>query len=295
MDRCNKYDCNVLPLHCDLHTHSRFSDGACTPTEIVTAAKELGLIVALTDHNTAAGLPEFMAAARELGVTAVPGVEFSTEYEKTELHLLGLFILPEHYAAVERMAATQHALKERTNRKLVKRLNEAGYQIDFEHVKARHPGGNPNRAHVAAELLARGYVSSIQEAFDTLLGDHCGFYEQPPQLLLLDVIRELRQLGVLPVLAHPLQELTEEQLRRLLPIAKAAGLLGMETMHSSYSPDTIRLVETIAAEFDLLPSGGSDFHGSVKPDIALGTGKGQLCISGDVYSNLLSAWKSLQG
>ena len=291
---CNKFDGNALPLRCDLHTHSRFSDGVCTPTEIIAEAKHLGLIVALTDHNTAAGLPEFMEAARSLGVTAVPGVEFSTEYEKTELHLLGLFILPEHYAAVERLAATQHALKERTNRELVKRLNDAGYQIDFEHVKARHPGGNPNRAHVAAELLERGYVSSIQEAFDKLLGDHCGFYEQPAQLQILDVIRELRQMGALPVLAHPLQELTEEQLRQFLPIAKEAGLLGMETAHSSYSPETIRLAEEIAAEFGLLPSGGSDFHGSVKPDIALGTGKGQLCIPTQIYSNLLSAWESLQ-
>ena len=283
-----------LSLRCDLHTHSVFSDGTDTPTQLAAKAKEQNLIVALTDHNTAAGLPEFMDAARKAGITAVPGVEFSTEHDGTELHLLGLFVLPEHYAAVEEMVMKQHALKELTNRKLVERLNQAGYRIDFENVKRRHPDGHPNRAHVAAELLEQGCVSSIQEAFDTLLGDHCGFYEQPAQLPLMDVIRNLRKMGVLPVLAHPLQDLTAEALRQLLPTAKEAGLLGMETMHSAYSPDTIRTAEEIAAEFRLLPSGGSDFHGSVKPDVALGTGKGPLSIPPEVYFHLLEAWKALQ-
>jgi predicted metal-dependent phosphoesterase TrpH len=99
---------------------------------------------------------------------------------------------------------------------------------------------------------------------------------------------------VLPVLAHPLQELSEQELRSLLPAAKQAGLLGMETVHSSYSPETIRLAETIAAEYGLLPSGGSDFHGLVKPDIALGTGKGLHSVPADVYANLHAAWKALQ-
>ena len=285
---------NFGALQCDLHTHSVFSDGTYTPTEIVAAASHLDLIVALTDHNTTAGLPEFTDAARKLGVTAIPGIEFSTEHEEKELHLLGLFVLQKHYAAIEEMLREAHALKEVFNRKLVTRLNQAGYQIDFETIKRRIPGGIPNRAHVAAELLDLGYVSSIQEAFDSLLNDKSGFYVRPPLLQLLDVIRQLRQIGVLPVLAHPLQELTEQELRQLLPAAKEAGLLGMETVHSSYSQETIRLAETIAAEFALLPSGGSDFHGSVKPDIALGTGKGQLCIPPEVYSNLLAAWEALQ-
>lgn len=285
---------NLDALRCDLHTHSVFSDGTYTPTEIVAEAKRLGLIVALTDHNTVAGLPEFTAAARDLGVTAVPGVEFSTEHEGKELHLLGLFIPPECYCAIDGLLRQSHALKERFNRELVARLHAAGYRLDFERIRRRTPSGNPNRAHIAAELLELGYVSSIQEAFDTLLGDNCGFYIRPPQLQMMQVIETLRQLGALPILAHPLQELTERELRGLLPAAKAAGLLGMETMHSSYSPDTIRLAEEIAAGFGLLPGGGSDFHGSVKPDIALGTGKGQLCIPPEVYSNLLAAWQSLQ-
>ena len=259
-------------LRCDLHTHSVFSDGTCTPREIVAAAGRLGLIVALTDHNTAAGLPEFMEAAGEQGVTAVPGVEISTEYDGKELHLLGLFVLPEHYAVIERMVKEQHVLKEISNMELVERLNQAGYLIDYAKVKGRNPNGNANRAHVAAELLERGYVASINEAFATLLSDQGGFYSPPLRLQLTDVIKEFRRIGVLPVLAHPLQELTEQELRAMLPYAIEAGLVGMETMHSSYPPEMIRLAEEIAAEFRLLPGGGSDFHGANKPGVKLGDG-----------------------
>lgn len=273
-------------LWCDLHAHSVFSDGTYTPSELIAEAKCLDLIIALTDHNTAAGLPEFMDAAREQGVTAVPGVEFSTEYQGKELHLLGLFVLPEHYAAVERMVKEQHVLKEISNMELVERLNQAGYLIDYAKVKGRNPNGNANRAHVAAELMEHGYVTSIREAFDTILSDEGGFYVAPSRLALTDVIQDLRRIGVLPVLAHPLQELTEPELRELLPHAIEAGLVGMETMHSSYSVETISLAEKIAAEFHLLPSGGSDFHGSVKPDISLGTGRGGLRISSKIYSDL---------
>ena len=286
MEHFEPYRDDVAPLRCDLHTHSVFSDGTYTPGEIIAEAKRLGLIVALTDHNTAAGLPEFMDAAQKLGVTAVPGVEFSTEYNGKELHLLGLFVLPEHYAAVERMVKEQHVLKEISNMELVERLNQAGYLIDYMKVKRRNPNGNANRAHMAAELLDQGYVTSIREAFDTILSDNGGFYVPPSRLQLIDVIKELRRIGVLPILAHPLQELAEPELRDLLPNAIEAGLAGMETMHSSYTPETIALAEKIAAEFNLLSSGGSDFHGSVKPGISLGTGRGWLCIPSKTYSNL---------
>ena len=289
MERSEQYGAEARSLRCDLHTHSVFSDGTYTPRELIAEAKRLGLIIALTDHNTAAGLPEFMDAAEELGVTAVPGVEFSAEYNGKELHLLGLFVLAEHYGAIERMLREQHVLKEISNIELVERLNRAGYGIDYAKVKGRNSGGNANRAHVAAELMELGYVTSIREAFDTILSDDGGFYVPPARLPLTDVIGELRQMGVLPVLAHPLQELTEPELRELLPEAMAAGLVGMETMHASYTPEVMAIAGQIAAEFGLLPGGGSDFHGSVKPDISLGTGRGQLHIPAKIYSDLLAA------
>ena len=291
MKQREEYCAETNALRCDLHTHSVFSDGTYTPGEIIAEAKRLNLIVALTDHNTVSGLPEFMDAAAQLGVTVVPGVEISTEYQGKELHLLGLFVLPMHYAAIERMVKEQHVLKEISNMELVERLNQAGYQIDYAKVKRRNPSGNANRAHMAAELMEQGYVTSVREAFDTILSDGGGFYVPPSRLKLTDVIEELCQIGVVPVLAHPLQELTESELRELLPVAIEAGLAGMETMHSSYTPETISLAETIAAQFGLLSSGGSDFHGSVKPDISLGTGRGALHIEPKVYWDLLTAWK----
>ena len=280
---------------CDLHTHSVFSDGTYTPTEIIAEAKRLGLIVALTDHNTAAGLPEFMEAAGKLGVIAVPGVEFSTEYNGKELHLLGLFVFPEHYAAVERLVKEQHILKEISNIELVEKLNQAGYLIDYAKVKGRNPNGNANRAHVAAELLEHGYVTSITEAFKTILSEDGGLYVPPSRLQLTDVIKDLRRIGVIPILAHPLQDLTEQELRELLPKAIEAGLLGIETMHSSYSADAILLAESIAVEFGLMPSGGSDFHGSVKPDIFLGVGRGELCVPENIYLQLKSKLLEITG
>ena len=292
MEKSKQHSREGCSLRCDLHTHSVFSDGTYTPTELVAEAKRLGLIIALTDHNTVAGLPEFTEAAKRLGVTAVPGVEISTEHNGKELHLLGLFVFPEHYAAVERMVKEQHVLKEISNMELVERLNQAGYLIDYVKVKGRNPNGNANRAHVAAELLEQGYVTSVREAFDTILSDHGGFYVPPSRLQLIDVIKELRRIGVLPVLAHPLQELTESELRELLPDAIEAGLIGMETTHSSYAPETIDLAEVMAQEHHLLSSGGSDFHGSVKPDVSLGTGKGWLCVPEKIYMQLLGARNS---
>ena len=293
MEKTTKDCAELHELRCDLHTHSVFSDGTYTPGEIIAEAKRLNLIVALTDHNTVAGLPEFTDAAQKLGVTAVPGVEFSTEYHGKELHLLGLFVLPKHHAAIERMVKEQHILKEISNMDLVERLNQAGYLIDYAKVKGRNPNGNANRAHMAAELLECGYVASIREAFDTILSDNGGFYVPPLRLQLLDVIEDLRHMGVIPVLAHPLQELTEAELRELLPHAIKAGLAGIETMHASYTPEVIRLAEKIALEFNLLSSGGSDFHGSVKPDISLGTGKGWLCIPVSKYLDLQALQKKL--
>ena len=293
MERSEQQGHEGCSLRCDLHTHSIFSDGTYTPSEIIAEAKRLGLIVALTDHNTVAGLPEFMDAARKYGVTAVSGVELSTEYDGKELHLLGLFVLPKHYAAIERMVKEQHVLKEISNMELVERLNQAGYLIDYAKVKRRNPSGNANRAHMAAELMEQGYVSSVREAFETILSENGGFYVPPSRLQLLDVIEDLRRIGVLPVLAHPLQELTERELKALLPHAIDAGLAGIETMHSSYAPEIIGVAEQIVSEFSLLSSGGSDFHGSVKPDIFLGIGKGWLSISPKIYSELLAAWERL--
>ena len=278
-------------MYCDLHTHSLHSDGSSTPSQIIAQAKALNLTVALTDHNTVSGLPEFMAEAENQGVRAVPGIEFSTLWDKQELHLVGLFVAPEHYDSLEQVAREYHALKEASNIQLAERLNAAGYTMDYDEIRRRNPGGNINRAHIAVELLRLGYVSSVQEAFETLLGEEHGYYVPCRRLDIRDAIRLLRSIHAVPILAHPLKDLSEQALRQALPELIDAGLVAMETHHSSYDDETISLATQIAGEFGLLPSGGSDFHGQAKPDIRLGVGKGNLRIPLSFCDNLMARSK----
>lgn len=262
--------------YCDLHTHSAYSDGSLTPAQLVAEAKKLDLTIALTDHNTVAGLPEFLRQAQEQGVNGVPGIELSTVYGEKELHLLGLFIMPEHYDAITNLMQEYHALKEESNIALIRRLNAAGYDIDYASVQKRNLTGRINRAHIAAELYEKGYVSTVRSAFNDILDEKKGFYVPPKRLSLFDAIRFLRSIHAVPVLAHPLQDMDAEQLRRLLPKAVETGLLGMEVLHSSYNADQRQTAASLAEEFGLAKSGGSDFHGSNKPDIHIGTGRGNL-------------------
>lgn len=265
-------------MFCDLHTHSVCSDGSFTPAGLIRAAKELDLAIALTDHNTVSGLPEFMAEAEKQGVTAIPGIEFSTIHEGQEFHLVGLFLDSIHYPRIEQMMARFHVLKETSNTEMIRKLNQAGFHIDYANVKQRNRNGHPNRAHIAAELTEQGYVSSIDEAFDTLIGDDCPFYVPCERLETVAAIRLLREMKAVPILAHPLKDVPEEKLRQLLPGLIDAGLAAMETQHCTYDDAKIALATRIAEEYGLLSSGGSDFHGIHKPDVRLGCGKGNLAV-----------------
>ena len=141
---------------CDLHTHSTFSDGTLTPTQLVEEAQRCGLAaVALCDHNTVAGLPEFLAAAESTPVEAIPGIEFSTDYHGTELHVLGLFLRPESYGPITELLEDFQTRKDRSNAELVEALSRAGYVLNYEAIKAKTPNGQVNRAQgvAVAEVL----------------------------------------------------------------------------------------------------------------------------------------------
>jgi predicted metal-dependent phosphoesterase TrpH len=168
----------------------------------------------------------------------------------------------------------------------IERLCEAGYMISYADVRKKNATGNVNRAHIAAELLKKGYVESISHAFQTILSDDGGFYVPPTRLQLTDAIQFLKEIDAIPVLAHPLKDVDEESFRKMLPIMIEAGLMGMETYHSSYDAYTIERAVSIAEEFKLLQSGGSDFHGENKPNIQLGRGKGNLEIPMMFYENI---------
>lgn len=257
----------------DLHLHSTHSDGTLTPAEIIAAAKSLGLsAVALTDHNTVSGVPAFLSEAARQGVPAVAGTELSTVYKGKEIHLLGLFIPSEAFPAVTTLTEDYLTRKEQSNRDLVARLAADGYKVDYEAIRASTPDGNVNRALIAKALLAGGYVPSVKAAFATLLGEGMGYYTPPSRPDFFDTIRFLRSIHALPVWAHPLQYIDEATVREALPEAMEAGLVGMEVMHSSYDEAVTVRAKALADEFGLLYSGGSDFHGSVKPDVQMGVG-----------------------
>lgn len=273
---------------CDLHTHSKYSDGSFSPSELVTAAQQAGLsAIALTDHNTVLGLPEFMEAGRHSPVETVPGVEFSTDYLDVELHILALFVQPEYYGQITEMTEAMHRRKEQSNIDLVERLRKAGYELDYDQIKAATPAGQVNRALIAQELTRLGYTASVKDAFARLLKPSHGLYHPPKRLDAFETISYIRSIGAVPVLAHPFLNLkTEEALRTFLEQAVQAGLQAMETLYPLFDEAQTLTAKRLAEEFGLLQSGGSDFHGICKPDIFLGVGKGTLFVPSDLMVKL---------
>lgn len=261
----------------DLHTHSTYSDGTLSPEELIREAEKANLAaIALTDHNTIAGLPDFLRAAEGSFVAAIPGTEFSTEYNGKELHILGLFITPEHYGEVKSVLNEMLRNKERSSRNLVAALKTADIHLDYDRIRDATPDGYVNRALIGAEMVRLGYVRSVQEAFSLWLSPKHGYYVPPKRLDAFDAIRFIKSIGACAVLAHPFLNLDEEGLRGFLPRAVEAGLDGMEVFYPLFDGEQTELAMSVAKEFGLLPSGGSDFHGQNKPHIRLGTGRGEL-------------------
>ncbi len=273
---------------CDLHTHSIYSDGTSTPAELIALAKEAGLCaIALTDHNTVSGIPHFLAAAQGSDVIAVPGIEVSSDYLGNELHIVGLFRTLAHLDAMEEYVAAYLERKEQSNVDLCNNLCAAGYEISYEKVKGATPDGTVNRALIAAELMRCGYVESIKAAFATLLSKKGGYYHEPEKLDAFDVICKLREFCAIPILAHPFLSLDEAQLRTFLPKACERGLVGMETDYSTFDEATTALAHALADQYGLCKSGGSDYHGTNKPDIRVGIGRGTLAVPFAYYENLV--------
>lgn len=263
---------------CDLHTHSTFSDGTLTPRQLLQAACDAGLsAVALTDHNTVAGLPDLLAAAPDFPLDVICGTEFSVDYKGKELHLLALFLKPEDFDKITAITEDFHRRKDESNRILVENLKAAGFDLDYDEIKAAS-GGYVNRAHIGAALTEKGYCDSVKAAFKQYLAPRHGYYIPPALPGVFDIIRFIKSIGATAVLAHPFLNLSLEELQEFLPDAVAAGLDGMETLYPKFDAEQTRLAKALAAEFGLLESGGSDFHGDNKPLIKIGIGEGNLQI-----------------
>lgn len=278
----------------DLHVHSTESDGTLSPQELMSAAKEAGLsAIALTDHDTASGVAKAAPAAAALDIELIPGIELSTEYELPygkrggkEVHIVGLYINPEDPLLCEKTREFRDCRNVR-NEKMIQALRKEGFPITMEDVIAENPDSVITRANIARYLYQHGFIKSVREAFDKYIGDGCRCYVGRFKVSPMEAVSLIRHAGGVPILAHPLlYHLSSANLQTLIDDLKAAGLLGIEAIYSTYTTGEEQLVKKIAAKNNLLISGGSDFHGSNKPDIHLGKGRGHLYIPYSVLDTI---------
>jgi 3',5'-nucleoside bisphosphate phosphatase len=242
----------------DLHTHSLRSDGALTPSELVKRAAARGVsIQALSDHDTLSGVAEAVAEGDRLGVRIIPATELNTESEWGDVHVLAYFVDPHDAPFEERMKW----LRENRGRRIelmVDNLNRLGHAVSLARVQEIAQGGSLGRPHLAQALFEAGHVPSYDAAFDTLISKESPAYVSRVGLAPLEAVELVRAHGGVPALAHPGTVL---RLEELLPQLVAAGLAGIESYYASHSPSRTAECLRLAARFDLIPTGGSDFHG----------------------------------
>lgn len=262
----------------DLHTHSTASDGSLTPLELVRYAAEKKLrAMALTDHDCVDGLDEAVAQGERLGIEVIPAVELSADHPDGTMHILGFFVDRRHEGFCGRLRRLQEARRER-NPKIIQKLQALGLKITYDEVVAASGGGQIGRPHFAKVLVQKGYLSSMQEAFERYLKKGAPGYVDKFRFSPQDAIAAIHEAGGVAVLAHPftLYKDNSGALDPLLEALSQAGLDGMEVIYSTYSEEQARYYREKAEKYHLLPSGGSDFHGAHKPGIDLGVGQGRL-------------------
>ncbi|GFI23057.1 5'-3' exoribonuclease [Lachnospiraceae bacterium] len=271
----------------DLHVHSCCSDGTMTPCELVDYAVEKRLLaIALTDHDTVDGLDEIIEYAKDKPIEIIPGIEYSTEYNGRDVHILGLFIDYKAPVFQEYLTRFQQSRTDR-NYKLCANLQSVGIPITYEALVDSFPDAVITRAHFASFLLEKGYVKSRNEAFDRYLGDHTPYFVHREKITPEEVIEVTLKAGGIPVLAHPLlYQLGQEQLEHLVHRLKDAGLMAIECIYSTFSPSEERQMKALAQKYNLLLCGGSDFHGKNKPNLDLGVGYGKLAVPEEILVEL---------
>ena len=258
--------------YCDLHNHSNNSDGSATPSELIDYAIEKNLYaVALTDHNNIDGIFEFQEYGKNKPIEIVSGCEITTEFLNKETHLLALFIKEEKIPEMQEFLSERLKDKAKSNIDLEKNLINGGFEISLDKMIEKY-GKNINRAHFAKELILKGYVTTTKEAFDTILKPDGRYYKPLKRPDLVETIKLVRKWGAVPVLAHPLLSLEKGELERLLPLAKEANLAGLEIYYPEFSKEQTEYLSILCEKYDLVKSGGSDYHGNIKThsDLAVG-------------------------
>ena len=271
----------------DLHVHSTFSDGTNTPQELVSLATKIGLsAMALTDHDTCEGVPFARDAAKGTPLKVIPGIELSTEYHHTEVHIVGLNIDPDNRELLEATREFRHK-REHRNELMIELLRQQGFSITMEELIADNPDAVITRANIARFLVDHGEIGSVNHAFERYLGDDCSCYVPREKITPARACTLIQQAGGVPILAHPvLYHMKKAQLEQLIQELIPYGLKGMEVYYSTYDRGQTKDMKNLADEYGLVATGGSDYHGDNKPYIHLGTGKNNLNIPDSILSKL---------
>ncbi len=271
----------------DLHSHSNKSDGSLTPAELVKYAARKGLsALALTDHDTVDGIDEAMAEAKVQNIQLIPGIEFSTEYEGRDIHIVGLYIDHKSEYFKRRLVNFVNGRLIR-NKEMCRRLTEHGMPVTYEELEAEFPGCVITRGHFARYLLDHGYTKSLKEAFDRYIGDRGPCFVPRKKITPMRAVEIILRAGGFPVLAHPvLYRMSKARLEHLVAQLKEMGLQGIEAVYSTYTASDEREMRALAGKYDLCISGGSDFHGKAKPGLDLATGYGKLFVPEEILDRI---------
>ncbi len=309
----------------DLHTHSNCSDGSMRPAELVRHAAAAGLkALALTDHDTVAGIDEAAGEAERLGIGFIPGVEISVDYTGApgipgvssipgvsdvtdiagEMHMLGYFTL-NNYSNIRPILEDMRMSRENRNPRIIARLNELGMEISEDEVRNAAEGETVGRVHIAKVLAAKGYVADIDDAFAKYLAIGGKAYFKKDKLSPAEGIAEIRKAGGIPVLAHPSYLGLDcssgsghgcrpgSRFDYLISGLKDSGLMGIEAYYSSNTDRQTSCYLNIASKYSLIVTGGTDFHGENRPSVRIGTGPGNLRVPYSVYEALNKTLNSL--
>ena len=277
----------IVPV--DLHVHSTASDGSDSPAVLVAKAEAAGLTaLALTDHDTQAGVAAAREAAESLEL--IPGVEISLGWTEGAMHLVVLFLEPGRGPLQDRLAELRTGRHHR-NAAVMARLRDLGIEIGDAELAEEASGDSPGRPHLAALLVRKGIVPDIPTAFDAYLAKGRPAYVERPRLEPEEALALAVASGAVPVLAHPhtLGLDRAEELAELLIRLRAGGLIGLECHYGSYDPDYRLELAGVARRFDLIPSGGTDYHGTYKLYVELGVGGWDLRVGGEVLEELRAA------
>ncbi len=287
--------CKIIPPGVDLHIHTTASDGSCSPWEVVQLAREAGLAaLSITDHDTVDGVREILSVGVPSDMKMIAGIEISSMapdpyVSKGSFHILGYGIDPESPVLGEALEGLRQARQSR-NPKIIARLNDMGLSITLAEVESVAGGAVVGRPHMAAVMVRKKQVASVQEAFQGFLAKGAPAYVEKGRIDFKNAVSLIRAAGGLPVLAHPVTVgLTPHDLQGLLADLASQGLAGVEAYYSTHSLELTQFLIRCAESLGLLVTGGSDFHGKYKAGIHVGVGQGDLHVPFDCYANLTAA------